>query len=625
MNEPALGAWFQRRIFRNIPWLLERFDPERGSFSAGTPAHQHCLRPLAWYALHPADGNPIHGDARVLEMVLRAGDAMVAAEKPSHHGGTLGGEWVPFNLLECCDWLGERLGSERRERWRGALARHIERQRLTSNYIATAPNHFAWRAAVWARASLLFDRPEWMDAARMLARQLCKAQMPDGYWDEAHRGHGPSGNYHRVQLHGLDLYYRISGDEAVRPALDRGIAFAVRTAYPDGLPIETFDGRQPYAAAFAVGMAAGALSRTPEGRRLLRLQCRRCGELGLADAAAPCGFALFWYVFATTDFLLDNARFCEEGDETPLPQEASGHREMLVLQGYAESGGAATCTQGDWFAAVSAIESDVPRFISNVYITERQAGFSLYHRGAGLLVGGGNRMRNHAPLAHAVVLTGWDQVDCRAGVFQAPYLEEAERLAAEHAATEQAPFAAAGLPRPHHEGIDPVKGCYHPIRRSAEILREGAALTLDFMHGSIRFECLVLDDCRVRIRYAFETCSVRKLLLQVPVPLFHPFRFEIDGAAQEVGDLEAICSPEVRAQVAVRARGHAVRYVLPPGRTAQFTHPLEPIRNGRLRRMNYVPDERFRPLYVVGLLSQTFEGSLERGSGELVTVEVAGA
>src|SRR5262249_726704 len=151
----------------------------------------------------------------------------------------------------------------------------------------------------------LFGHDAWSRTGAMLARQVCKAQAADGYWEEAHRGQGPSPSYHRVHLHGLDLYCRNSNDEEVRPALFKAIEFAVRAAYPDGVAIETFDGRQPYAGVFAAGMAANALSRTPAGRRLLCNQITACEHLGGMDARNPTGYAMRWYALVSADFMLD--------------------------------------------------------------------------------------------------------------------------------------------------------------------------------------------------------------------------------------------------------------------------------------------------------------------------------
>ncbi|HTL52339.1 MAG TPA: hypothetical protein VL860_07195 [Planctomycetota bacterium] len=643
MSMKSVQDWYARRIFQNMPVLLEQFDAVHGSFGPASHRNQHCLRAFAWFYKNQWPGNPVFGDRSVLEKVIRAGDTLVASEKPGRHGGTLGGEWPPYNLIECIDWLGAELGAERIARWRAALERHLARIQITSNYIATAPNHYSWRAAVLARAGKLFGREDWLRAAARLARQIGVMQTPDGYWDEAHRGHGPSPNYHRVHLHGLDLYYRNSGDAAVLETLARATQFATRAAWPDGSPVETFDGRQPYLAAFAVGMAANAFTRTAEGRRLLALQCELADRVGIADARHPTGFALTWYAFATTDFMIDCFRFVAEEsaggrviaeEAARLPSEREGHLDRFVINKQVGETGAVLLRKGAWTAAVAAIDSDVPRFIQNVYISERQTGFSLLHARAGLVVGGGNRMRNHAPLVNAVVLTGWEDVDCVAGVFKAPYLDDGEKAAAGQTVTEQAPFVSAALPRPGHEGIDPVKCCYHPIRRTVDAA-EGAGratLTLEFMHGTVVFELTPVDDRRFRIACRYDLVGVKNLLLQVPVVLFHPGRFAIDGAAQAVGDLEAVQSLPLGRELTLRARDTTVAFRLPkrgseagPG-GAQFTYPLEPIKNTQLKRMNYVPDPRYRPLYTVGLISQTLTtadpvGAPLKGALELLTVE----
>lgn len=609
MSAEPIRQWYYRRILANVEFMLEHFDQKRGIFccEAGLDhQYRHALRPLAFLYAHRIEGNRYHGDASILEKLIRQADAICAAARPAKDG-TLGAEWIPYNLMEALHWLGPQLTSQQRSRWLAALGEHLERMKLVSNYLSTAPNHFIWRAALLYRAGQLFDNPGWRRWGQFLARQICKMQTPDGYWDESRRGQGPSPHYHRTFLHGLDLYYRFSDDQQVRQPLYRAIDFAVRSAYPDGVPIETFDGRQPYLAAFATAMAANALSRTPAGRRLLRRQMARMDELGIADARKPCGFALTWYVFATTDFMIDCYRFAQDGPETLLPQEADRHRDGFIFTGQQGTGGGCVLRQGPWFLAVSAAESDVPRFAPHVYITERQSGFSIYHEAAGLLVGGGNRMRNHIPLANAHVITGWQDVDCTAGVFP-------DHLVSNH-----------GLPIKDGttDSSNPVKGCYHPIKRRAELTEDGAALLLDFLHARIRFDLKVLGPPELRIDYAFEALEVSKLLLQVPILLFHPGQFQIDGQARQVGDLEQIKTEPVAASVELTARGHRVRYLLPQGQPTWLTYPLEPIKNWRFKGTNYLPDVHFQPLYTVGLLSRQF--TPDSPPGTLLTVRLDAA
>jgi len=630
MAAETLRDWYYRRILKNIPYILSHFDENRGVFrreQGKDAAYWHCLRPLAYLYKNELSGNPYFRDDSILEKIIRQGDAIckVAQAAKTSAGamqkigdlafdtdadestgrGSLGVEWIPYNLVECIDWLGDELGTNRKAAWTRAVAAHLDGMKLVSNYISTAPNHFIWRAALLYRAGQLFDNAAWRRSGGFLARQVSRMQTADGYWDEAHRGQGPSPNYHRTHLHGLDLYYRFSGDDEVRDALYKGVEFAVRAAYPDGTPIETFDGRQPYLAAFAVGMAANALSRTPRGRRLLRNQTSRLDELGVTDATSPTGFAVNWYAFATTDFMTDCVRFMEEGPEEPLPQEADGHEDTFALSGSGGVGGGVVARRGKWFLAVSAAETDVPRFIPNVYITERQSGFSVRHDDAGVVAGGGNRMRNHAPLANAHVLTGWMGVDCAAGVY-------GERFVANQ-----------GLPikgGTTTEWSDPVKCCYTPIRRRAELTKTGARLQLEFMHAHVRFDLAAIDDKRFEVGYSFESVDARKVLLQVPIPLFHPGRFAVDGKPYEADDLTKLATLPVTKDLALEARRVTVRYKAASGAPTFFTYALEPIKNWSFQGLNYTPDVQYKPLYTVGILSSEFAGG--RGEGVLVTVEI---
>lgn len=612
MSTQDLRQWYLRRVLNNLPYVLALFDEKDGVFRAEEgydEQYRHCLRPLAYLYTHDLEGNRYYRDASILDKVVRQGDAncdpaSLCQERQQQHG-FMGVEWVAFNILECIEWLGADLGAVRRRRWIDALTQHIEQMKLVSNYIATSPNHFIYRAALLYRAGQVFERDDWRRVGQFLARQVCRVQMPDGYWDEALRGMGPSTNYHRTHLHGLDMYYRYSGDEQVRECLYKAIDFGVRSAYKDGTPIETFDARQGYLATFAAGMAAGALSRTPQGRRVLRNQIARLDELNVSDAGEPCGFVMNWYAFATTDFMLDCYRFIEDGPEEPMPQERDCWQHTFAFNGHSDVGGGGVLRCAPWLVAVSAAEADIPRISTNTYITERQSGFSVYHDQAALIVGGGNRMRNHVPLVNAVVLTGWKGVDCCAGRFPDEYV------------------GRYGLPGDVHgmtEARDPVKGCYYPIRRHVELGEQRASLFLEFLHARIRFDLKALGPDELAIDYSFEAVETRKILLQVPIPVFWPLQCRVDDQDLKVLDLEDVRSLPVATCVELRSRSWPVRYELPQGETAQFTYPLEAIRNWEFQGINYVKDVRFQPLYVVGLLSREFRQ--QTAQGRLLTIHV---
>lgn len=608
----TIRDWYLKTLLKNLSLILEQWDDQQGVFTLKGKWVDHCthgLRVWAYFCTHQEPGNPYYQDDAVVERVGRAGDYLVADTEKEDPGttGRLGAEWLALNLLESLEMLGDRLGSERVARWQAALREHMDYLKQINNYIVAAPNHIIWRMALLYRAGLYFDDAGYRETATFIARQAARMQTADGYWDESRRGHGPSPNYHRTQIHGLDLYQRWSGDEAVLPALEKGIELAVRMAYPDGTPIDTFDGRQPYLAAFAVGMAANALSRTARGRRLLRLQNKRLDELSICDGRSPTGFAVAWYLYAATDFMLDCLRYCQEGDEQALPAEADSHRDTFMLSGDGVIGGGTVRRSGDWTLAVSACQSDIPRLTNHVYNCERQNGFSLHHASAGLLVGGGNRTRNHAPLCNAHVITGWQGVDVQGGRYE-------DRFVPNHGM----PILADGTDTAPKT---PVKGCYLPIRRQVEHTDRGARLTLDFMHASIRFDLLLLDDRHAAVDYAFESAGVKKILLQVPVPIFHPHRFKLNGTNQRLGDIEDVRTLDVGTGLTVEAGGKTVRYLPAEQAAMQFTWPLEPIKNWKLKKMNYIPDEFYAPLYAIGLMIREFKTA--SAHGRLLTVEVS--
>ncbi|MCG3179839.1 MAG: hypothetical protein BIFFINMI_02185 [Phycisphaerae bacterium] len=613
MSEPRLSDWYLGRILLNTRLILEYWNDRSGRFEDATgpsPNYNHCLRALAWLYLNETPGNPHFGDRCVLEIIRTAGDNMIAdcrAENDPGTTGLLGPEWLALNMLECVEMLGDRLGPERLAAWRAALVEHLDWMSRINNYIVAAPNHIVWRMALLHKGGEVLGRPDYCRVARMVARQGCRMQTHDGYWDESRRGHGPSPNYHRTHIHGLDLYQRWSGDEEVLPTLLKGIEFAVRSAYPDGTPIEAFDGRQPYLAAFAVGMAANALSRTADGRRLLRLQQRRLDELELTCGDKPTGFAVLWYLFASTDFMFDCFRYAADGDERPLPQESDGHTDTFRFSGDGRVGGGLVRRCGDWLLAVSAAESDIPKLTNHVYNCERQNGISLWHAGAGLIVGGGNRTRNHVPLCNAHVITGWCGVDCVGG-----------RYADELVPNGGMPILSNGRDT---SASDPVKSCYLPIQRQCESTGDGARLTLRFTHATVELILRTLDDSRVAVDYAWESAGVTKVLLQVPVPVFWPGAFTLDGVAKKLGDMENVVSDPLASMMTMPARaGRRVSYRLAGDAPTRVTWPLEPIKNWKIKSMNYVPDLRYAPLYFVAVISREFHG--DAGSGRLLTVEV---
>ena len=75
--------------------------------------------------------------------------------------------------------------------------------------------------------------------------------------------------------------------------------------------------------------------------------------------------------------------------------------------------------------------------------------------------------------------------------------------------------------------------------------------------------------------------------------------------------------------MALRARGCQVTYEPASEAPARFTFALEPIKNWRFAKMNYVPDVRYQPLYTVGVLSRELREPQARGRLLTITVRAA--
>ncbi len=182
MPSQDMRQWYLSRILNNLPYILSLFDEKAGIFGAEAgyeSLYRHCLRPLAFLYKNPLEGNRYYRDASILDKIVRQGDVICEPVDPlpqQQQHGFMGVEWNAYNIMECIEWVGDDLGHDRRRRWTDALALHIEQMKIVSNYMATSPNHFIYRAALLARAGQVFDRSDWCQTGRFLARQVGKMQ-----------------------------------------------------------------------------------------------------------------------------------------------------------------------------------------------------------------------------------------------------------------------------------------------------------------------------------------------------------------------------------------------------------------------------------------------------------------
>ena len=223
-------------------------------------------------------------------------------------------------------------------------------------------------------AGRLFHRPEWQQQARDYMQLVIAAQSPHGWWTEHS---GPVVLYNRVYLEALGVYHALSGDNAVLPALERGNRFHLNYTYPNGEAIETVDERNPYSPIKVahgphgeprylpshIGIHPG-LYFTDSGRALLAQQWPIVAERDPAELDS----AEFLYLFLpTTDDALNYT-------SAPACRFRMGANSLIARE-------------DPWLLSLSAY--CCPR-TPNRFIQDRQNLVSIYHRDAGLILGGGN-------------------------------------------------------------------------------------------------------------------------------------------------------------------------------------------------------------------------------------------
>ena len=228
----------------------------------------------------------------------------------------------------------------------------------------------------------------------MLGRQVSNAQTADGYWDEAHRAHGPSPAYHRVHLHGLDFYYRNSRDEAItwrstnplnlRSAAPIPTARLLKRSTATPTVLRNFMASAAMRS-LAIRRACTAAAQCDGISRSHRQPGRQASERVCDELVCVCRDRFPDRALATVSSKTARNKRCRRNATVIAIRLSSLEIRLLRATRRRKWGGAAP--GGPWFAALSAIESDVPRFISNIYITERQSGFSVCHSEGGLLVG----------------------------------------------------------------------------------------------------------------------------------------------------------------------------------------------------------------------------------------------
>ena len=362
---------FLRLLVERVPQLLEAYDARTGRFGEGIwiCQDQHRMLPLAVVYATPGEGNSHYKDARLLEVIMKAGDALIDdmdeegqwefRKKDGSTWGKISMPWTYSRWIRTYGLICDDMPAGRRARWAQAFDcgfSHIEKTQLGHIHNITA--HHAMSLYI---AGKQLDHPAWCGRATQVLRNVSKAQFEGGYWTE---GQGPLVVYNFVYVDALGTYYRLSGDKEVLPAIERAIRFNSHFTYPSGQAVETIDLRNPYAPTVLPGNPAFTL--TPEGRAWLKHQW--CNLDGAFNDDALALFVLHG----------------DEGKIDDLATRPAGGWFVLTEKNVDR---AATLRQGPWFICLSAYTATVDR---DRWHQDRQNLVSIWHEKVGLVLGGGN-------------------------------------------------------------------------------------------------------------------------------------------------------------------------------------------------------------------------------------------
>jgi len=377
-------------IDSQVERLLDEQRPSGAFQPEGEPYHlydQYVAYPLALAWLRE-DGPHFHDD-RVLDAICRSGD-LHAREMDADgkwplvtKGGDWGAsldEWRAHFWQETLLLLADQIGAERRDCWDAALRRTATamagfvREQDEGGEIdfregraaGMSPNHLAWYMLAIRRAGVRYGEEEWVRRADRLFADMAAGQNADGFWFEYG---APAVMYNYVSLLAIGVYLDHLGESAppeIAAAVERGMDAQLAWRYPGGGLVAEIDGRNRYRPGGQL-MLPAASAQWPRGAVALRESAAR---LMAAEKVSGQGLA----------FLSETARYLarhEQPDETPV-EHGPTWQGRGIKAGWRRV--------GPWQATLSGI---VREPYSGRFLTDMANLVGVYHRGLGLLAGGG--------------------------------------------------------------------------------------------------------------------------------------------------------------------------------------------------------------------------------------------
>lgn len=231
--------------------------------------------------------------------------------------------------------------------------------------------------------------------------------------------------------------------------------------------------------------------------------------------------------------------------------------------------------------ALSAINSDVPRYSRSIYQLERQSRIDIWHQGVGLIIGGGSNMVGaKMPLANFELLTGFRGVSSYFGTLK-----------------------GGG---PHDR-----QAVYFPRVLKATLTPGDQRLAASFGHGDFSIDLHPLTVARLELNYHYDILVSKEAYIQLPLIFFYNSKVTVDGKAY---DRES--AVKVRQEVLIEnpTTHSTVTVMVPPGREILLNRPVYPLRW-------YIDEherERYTPYYKIALLSLSLQRHEGKGGGKFV-------
>ena len=256
-------------LVEQVPGILEIYDADTGQFGEGIwiCSDQNRMYPLAVAYAYKAADNRYYKDKHLLDIIMKAGDALIDDmdeqgkwEFRKKDGSTWGAIWMPWTYsrwIRSFGLISDDMPPDRREAWVKALTlgyTGISQSQL--GRVHNIPSHHAMGLYIAGKA---LDRPEWREQAADFMIKVMDEQAEGGYWSE---NVGPVVSYNFVYVDALGIYYAVSGDERVLPALEKSSDFHLHFTYPNGDRIETIDERNPLSRYRTLSLLSQILSMT---------------------------------------------------------------------------------------------------------------------------------------------------------------------------------------------------------------------------------------------------------------------------------------------------------------------------------------------------------------------------